>query len=285
MRSLRLALLEVERKRGRPFLLSARVPETVVGCHFDGIDVETWVRDQLMDILNLGCRSMEVDIPAFRRLTAGTAVKFYPSNDFVHVTDGYKPIPLKVGRGIYANWWHQEPDGVYTFNFHYHDQDWRLYREIGSPETLKHKDKTFVIQRRGGGHAPLLTPYPDDWSTPRFAYANTNMLGQLPATLDQAAKADNVLFLDMADDVNGAGDRLESVNLRILLSKRASIEARLNGVLLPTPSVHELWSEFAPSPKLFAVGSNLISVRFSKPQSNAESDVTIEKVEVDVAYR
>ena len=89
----------------------------------------------------------------------------------------------------------QEPDGVYTFNFHYHDQDFALYREIGSPETLKCKDKTFVIQRRGGGHAPLLTPYPDDWSTPRFAYANTNMLGQLPASLDKAAKAHNLLFL------------------------------------------------------------------------------------------
>ena len=285
MRSLRLVLLEVERKRGRPFLLSARVPETVVGCHFDGIDVEAWVRDQLVDILNVGCRSMEVDIPAFRRLTAGTAVKFYPSNDFVHVTDGYKPIPLKVGRGIYANWWRQAPDGVYTFNFHYHDQDWRLYREIGSPETLKHKDKTFVIQRRGGGHAPLLTPYPDDWSTPRFAYANTNMLGQLPATLDEAAKADNLLFLDMADDVNAAGDRLKSVKLRILLSKAASIEARLNGTLLPAPGVSGLWSEFVTSPKLFAVGSNLISVRFSKPRSDADGDVTIEKLEVDVAYR
>ncbi len=190
-----------------------------------------------------------------------------------------------MGRGIYANWWHQAPDGVYTFNFHYHDQDWRLYREIGSPETLKYKDKTFVIQRRGGGHAPLLTPYPDDWSTPRFAYANTNMLGQLPASLDKAAKAHNLLFLYMADDVNGAGDRLKSVNLRILLSKAASIEARLNGVLLPKPGVDELRSEFATSPKLFAVGSNLISVRFTKPQSDADGDVTIEKLEVDVAYR
>ena len=179
----------------------------------------------------------------------------------------------------------QEPDGVYTFNFHYHDQDFALYREIGSPETLKCKDKTFVIQRRGGGHAPLLTPYPDDWSTPRFAYANTNMLGQLPASLDKAAKAHNLLFLYMADDVNAAGDGLKSVKLRVLLSKAASIEARLNGVLLPKPGVDELWSELATSPKLFAVGSNLISVRFTKPRSDVASDVTIEKLEVDVAYR
>ena len=136
-----------------------------------------------------------------------------------------------------------------------------------------------------GGRPPLLTPYPDDWSTPRFAYTNTNMLGQLPATLDQAAKADNVLFLDMADDVNAAGDRLKSVKLRILLSKAASIEARLNGTLLPALGVDELWSEFATNPKLFAVGSNLISVRFTKPQPDADSDVAIEKVEVDVAYR
>ena len=89
----------------------------------------------------------------------------------------------------------------------------------------------------------------------------------------------------MADDVNAAGDRLKSVKLRILLSRTAPLEARLNGTLVPPPEVHELWSEFAPSPKLFAVGSNLISVRFTKPQSDTESDVAIEKVEVDVAYR
>ena len=42
MRSLRAMLLEVEEKRGRPFLLAARVPENLQGCHFDGLDVETW---------------------------------------------------------------------------------------------------------------------------------------------------------------------------------------------------------------------------------------------------
>ena len=66
-------LLEVERERGRPFLLAARVPENLEGCHFDGLDVETWAREQLVDIFVMGCRSFDVDIPAFRSITSRDA--------------------------------------------------------------------------------------------------------------------------------------------------------------------------------------------------------------------
>ena len=66
IRRLRRDLLEIAEGRGKPMLLSARVPETRAGCHFDGIDIETWVGDGLVDILALGVRSFEVDLPDFR---------------------------------------------------------------------------------------------------------------------------------------------------------------------------------------------------------------------------
>ena len=56
MRQVRQMMLEVERQRGRPILLAARVPESIVGCHFDGIDIESWTRENLLDILALGGR-------------------------------------------------------------------------------------------------------------------------------------------------------------------------------------------------------------------------------------
>ena len=44
---------------GRPLLLAARLPESVAGCRIDGIDIETWTHERLLDIIVLGCRSFE----------------------------------------------------------------------------------------------------------------------------------------------------------------------------------------------------------------------------------
>ena len=71
MRTVRAVLLERARVRGRPYLLSVQIPPDVVSCHYTGIDIETWVREGLVDILILGCRTFDVDVRDFRRLTAG----------------------------------------------------------------------------------------------------------------------------------------------------------------------------------------------------------------------
>ena len=116
MRLVRLMLLEVGQKRGRPFLLAARVPENIMGCHFDGIDVERWAREQLVDILVPGCRSADVDVEAFTRIAAATGIKVYPSWDDHHSSDGYHEAPVEVYRGVSANWRHKGADGIHTFN-------------------------------------------------------------------------------------------------------------------------------------------------------------------------
>ena len=66
MRSLRFMLLEIEKKRDKPLLIAARVPENLQGCHFDGIDVDTWAQEELVDIFVMGVRSFDVDIHAFQ---------------------------------------------------------------------------------------------------------------------------------------------------------------------------------------------------------------------------
>ena len=161
---LRELSLAVGERRGRPFLLAARIPETLVGCRFDGIDVERWVGEQLIDLLALGVRSFEVDLADFRRVVAGTPVKLYPSIDDHHATDGYQNPGIEVLRGVAANWWHQGADGIHTFNFNYATdapyagQDWashlRAYQELGAVATLSAKDKRFVVQPSRGRTRP-----------------------------------------------------------------------------------------------------------------------------------
>jgi hypothetical protein len=219
-------LLEIEARRGKPFLLAARVPENLMGCHFDGLDVETWARERLVDIFVLGCRSLEVDIDAFRRITEDGNIRLYPALDGHHSSDGYCTPTIEVLRGVMSNWRRQGADGLQTFNFAYgprgEDEPWwtmhrQFYREISLSDQFKKLDKTFVVQRHGGGHGPIVHPDPEDWSTPRYAFANTNMLSSLPAPLENPGKADTLLSLFVGDDLNSRADQVKDLELWVLL--------------------------------------------------------------------
>ena len=335
MRAVRAMTLEIEENRARPFLLAARVPETLEGCHFDGMDVETWAREQLVDIFVLGNRSFDVDIAAFRRITAGTAIKLYPCMDDHHASDGYLHPPIEVFRGVSANWWHQGADGIQTFNFINStpagaallgwkelDPVWathrQAYREMASPEGLKHKHKTFVVQRRGGGHGPTVVPNPEDWTTPRWMYFITNMFAPLPAKLANDGKADTLLMAYVADDLAGEAKEVERITVRVLLSDPAAeglpadgrlqtvtvatkahtlqnippakgiedqIELRLNNTLLGRPVVDEGWLVFTAQPNQFAVGNNLVGLHVTERSPEVQGEISIEKLEVHVNYR
>ena len=257
-----------------------------------------------------------------------------------HTSDGYSWPGIEVMRGAAANWWQQGIDGIQTFNWGVASPEvaarlgfWvaqayidgapsipvyqQAYRELGRPETLKNKDKTFVVQRRGSGGsggAPV-----DDWSTPRFVYQNTNMLGQLPAPLDNAGKVDVLLRLRVGDDLATDADLIKTITLRVLLSDTAAvglppeeaiqqamitsfwgvpklfnspprrgieehIQVRLNGELLDKPSVEAGWLAFRPDPRQFAVGENLVGI-VVKGRDPSCLQMTVEKLEVQIEYR
>lgn len=328
MRTVRAMTLEVEENRDRPFLIAARVPETLEGCHFDGMDVETWARECLVDIFVLGNRSFDADIAAFRRVTAMTDIKLYPCLDDHHATDGYLHPPIEVFRGVFANWWCQGADGIQTFNFdhsnraepdHVSTLHRQAYRKMGSPAGLKHKDKTFVVQRRGGGHGPTVVPNPEDWTTPRWMYFITNMLAPLPARMACDDKGDTLLMVYIADDLAGESRKIAHLTVHVLLSHPSAkglpaneclqtaiiaaskvhnlknippakgivnqIELRLNNALLARPTVDEGWLVFTAQPNQFAVGNNLLGLCITERSSDARGEISVEKLEVRVKYR
>lgn len=252
MSKVRDLTLKAAEQRGRPILLAARLPASIEGCRIDGIDIETWTRRQLLDIIVLGCRSFEGDVAAYRRITAGTPIKLLGGSDEHHTSDGYDWPPIEVLRGVFANWWQQGVDGIYCFNWTYamkedadrigallHDYRMapvhrRLYREIGDPERLRRKDKTFVVQRRGGGGSGA--PGTVGWETPRF-FLNTNMLAQLPAALDDQGKADTHLKLWVADPLGQESQHIQDISLRLILHDAAAgphIE-KMNTSVKPDP--------------------------------------------------
>lgn len=170
LRGCREVLDELEAARGCPLLLGARIPETTEKCRTDGLDLEAWAKEGLVDLLVLGTRSYDVDLPAFRTIF-GRDVKLFPNHDAHHTTDGYYDPDPAVLRGVYHTWWSRGADGVSLFNWltarmrvyeetagdrflkntvTIQENDELLLPEAGDRETLAQKDRTYVAERRGG---------------------------------------------------------------------------------------------------------------------------------------
>ena len=114
VREMREMLLRIGKGRGRPMLLAARVPENLAGCRFDGLDVETWAREELVDLLVPGVRSLEVDLVDFRRICRGTQIRLYPSIDDHHASDGYQNPGIELFRGLASTWRRDGADGLHN---------------------------------------------------------------------------------------------------------------------------------------------------------------------------
>ncbi|MCY3759940.1 MAG: hypothetical protein OXH50_01710 [Gemmatimonadetes bacterium] len=241
MREVREMMRRRARERGRPLLLAARVAESIEGCRFDGIDIETWVREGLVDLLIAGARSFDVDIAAFKRLPGSERVKVYPCHDNHHSSDGYKCTPLPVLRGLASKWWRQGADGIAVFNFRCSDdraveaaglrpkpvspchlQDWDTNRtflsEAGDPGKLAGKKKTFALQRRSGG-APWEFGYPEDGITVIHAFQNANALAPLPAQLGRHGRGVTYFKLYVGESARSLGSC--EARLRLLASDEA----------------------------------------------------------------
>ena len=288
VRSVRWMLLEVERKRGYPFLLAAKVPRNLEGCRVDGFDVEEWARQNLVDILTLGSRSVDVDVEAFRRITAGRDIKLQPCFDDHHTTDGYRNPPIEFFRGVFSNWWDQGADSVVTFNWSYAPREaskevgiqpgpishQQAYREAGSPESMKFKDKIFIVERRGG--------YP--WAEGFF---NRNDTAPLPILLSNQGRP-AMLQVRVSENFRAQVDRVKEIVVRIVLfrtpqfrgrrafqgagsadaigppmSEQDEVEVRLNGEVLALAVRDPEWKDphiFSPQPQPASGGRSLFLV-------------------------
>ena len=248
VRGVRTMLLDVATRKSRPILLAAKVPETLDGCHTDGFDVERWVGERLVDILVLGNRTTTVDIAAFRQLVEGTPIRLCPMLDDHHSTDGYHQPPIDFFRAVFSNWWHQGAHCVGTFNWPCAPSD--LYAkhglppdynpgpeteavtEIGSLDALRHKNRMYAVERRGG--------YP--WAE---GHHNRNDRRPLPCALANDGKP-TTLPLFIYDDLAADADHIEDAALRLVLwsaTPADRLEVKLNGRVLTLLSSDANWKD------------------------------------------
>lgn len=176
---------------GRQVDVGAKLPENGEACRADGFDVETWAKDNSIDFVIGGSRTVNPDIDWYKKVTEGTDTLVYTCWDSAHVADGHHNQPSDFFRGMLSNWVEKGTDGVVAFNFLPAPQE-ELYKllppeeimnclgpdyvdfyNIFNDERLQEKALRFVADRRGGypfltgcgGNnvfAPLPAPIPND---------------------------------------------------------------------------------------------------------------------------
>ena len=253
MHEVRSMLQSQAAKRGRPFLLAARVPDSVEGCHADGLDIETWAREGLVDVLVLGTRTIKVDVASFRHVMSGAPVKLIPSFDCYHATDGYHgDQSLDLLCGVFGNYLHQGADGVGTFNhiagrpeiaqkIGIRQQPFpflpELLTTIGSLDTITGKPRYYPLDRRGG------YPYGE-------GHGSSNNQAPLPMNLRYDGTASTVTLPVWEPVKSGSEARLRLVLFQHVESDEVAVE--LNGTVLKQDVVDATWKDpriLSPDPQ------------------------------------
>ena len=153
MRRIRTMTEQVGTRRKRPLLIALRIPDSVVFCAAMGIDLVTWLQEDLIDIVtgcgyfklepweNLAALGRRYDIPTYacfvsRRLLGGGEPEV--------------PTSIPVWRGEALNAWKAGINGIYLFN-RFDPKD-PVLRELGNPkllETLDRVDQTAYAHHNG----------------------------------------------------------------------------------------------------------------------------------------
>ena len=178
-------------RRGRPLLIAARVPDTFGTCLDNGMDVVTWLEEDLTDLLIIGGGYAPWSLPVETWVEAAGphGVPVYPC-----VNLGKESLPLV--RGLASNWYRAGVDGLYFWNlgtpFEFMTGEQLLetrrscyacVHEVGEANMLVGKDKLFSVDSDTGGilpyYAHLSAPRPLPLESKRGTL-RTGVIGRLP---------------------------------------------------------------------------------------------------------
>lgn len=220
-------------KLGRGVVVGAKLPENGKSCHEDGFDVEKWAKNNLVDFVVGGSRTVNPDIDWYKKITEGTSTLVYACWDAGHVAEGHHNQPSDFFRGMLSNWIYKGADGVVAFNcvpapyeelykllppeeiMHCLGSDCVDFYNILSDENLGDKSLRFVAERRGG--YPFLT-----------GCGGNNVFAPLPASIPKGDTPLEIKIDACGDFVN----REAEVRFVITNAKQISDKFKifLNGV-------------------------------------------------------
>ena len=227
MRKIRAGTQKIAERKGRPFILMARIPHTLRLCLSIGLDVESWIKEELADLfvpMHGAYLNMGADIKGFVELTQGTTCRI--GGGLEHWAKGYRYAGPDMLYAAALSYWRQGASSMYLFNYDCHRQqgsslpytpeEIKVLKEIHDPDILVRKDKRYFVA------LDMQSLTPDEGG-----------LMPLPAHITSNERKNFTIWV--GDDVKNAQQEgcLEEMWLRFTLAKGISdkqqIVVELNG--------------------------------------------------------
>ena len=277
-------------ERNRPILVAAIVPDTLQLCRNVGLDVETWIKEDLIDIVvpGLGYAPFSLPVDQFVGLAHEHGVKVYPCIN--------RKAPHKISdelvsegfRGLAANWYAAGADGVFFWNLgtpfvekigddliKTRNRYYATLPELGNPYTLRAKDKLFCL---------------DHWLLSYYQHVSSQPL--LPIDLKENESDRVTLFV--ADDLQAAA-RNGSLGKAILtmeftgMTDPDKLSLRLNGQALPEQETAKDGDSLRISCALEASqvkqGTNILEAALKDTTVGTGKSVKLTRVRLVVRYK
>jgi hypothetical protein len=285
MKDFRAMAEEIGRKRGRPFVLCARVPDSFDYCRAIGIDLDAWLRAGALDFLVVGGYFQLEPWRKTAEKVHGYGVKCYASLDETRISRAVKRQNgrLLPGRGGKDCWiariaaaMASGMDGVNLFNIEYSSHDDQRYIMRNDIRDLDGIDKTyFGTYVGGGGYLPqhFLVGGRDFWKT-------TGVNPAFPVKL--ASGRSHAFDLVFGDDFAAARRKgvRPTVKVQVLTSLEGTLPptVKVRGKALADGSQKKGIATFAVEETCFAKGDNAVEIV-------APEDMTLYDFSVRVTFR
>lgn len=197
--------------------LAIRVGESLESCMLDGFEVETWIGENLVDILVLGSGVIDLNVNEFVRLSENSNVSIYPC--IYGWPSNYYPIPKNLSDAMALNYWNQGASGLYLFNWFLHEptSEESSSHMINSIKYLGKKEQVFenfIELCFAADRGKSTRSYPNNW-----------LNSKLPFTLS----VNNDLALDIPIYHNVNRYNKVSLNVNISNEKIKDLSVSLNG--------------------------------------------------------
>jgi hypothetical protein len=261
-------------ERGRPIPLAVRVGESFRVCELNGFEVQTWIEQDLCDMIILGSGVMDIEVEAFKHLAAKHGMPVYPC--LYGWPSKYIPIPAELATGLALNYWAQGADGIYLFNWYPHNKKITkfsrpymtgLMKQMGDPEALRASQKHMMFPADRGRPQPC---YQYNW---------------LHCVLPEAMPVDKPLRAAIRTFENFPADARLTLQLQVdNLQAHDEIAVHLNGQ--PVAGWQRDGSDrlrAAVAPELIQQGSNQVDMQLTRQSSASESPRTVTALELHAA--
>jgi hypothetical protein len=281
-------------ERGRPILVAVIVPDSLQLAKNVGLDVETWIEDDLIDIVvpGLGYTPFTVPVKEFVDLAHPYGVKVYPCiNRQAPQTKQPEELVSEGFRGVAAKWYAAGADGIFFWNLgtpfepnakqtedeivEVRSRYYAALPELGSPRALRGKDKLFSV---------------DNWVLSHYQHVSSRP----PLPVDLKPGESEQVTLAVADDLQTAA-RDGSLSKTILTmefegpAEKENLALRLNGKDLAECQAAKqdggpLRISCALEASQVKQGKNVVEATLKKSLPDGDKAVRLSKIRLLVRY-